>query len=185
MTSPPSISLAAIYGLFFRIGAFSFGGGLTGWVYREVVVARQWMEEEDFLSGVALSQITPGANIANICIFVGNRLRGASGAVSALLGLLSAPFFAVIGLLSIYETIQNIGWINAALDGTAAAAVGLLVLMAWRSGRRAGRTFSSAAIILATFVAVGVLRWPLVWVVLGLAPISVALAWPRGGRHAG
>lgn len=184
MSSPP-ITLLAIYGLFFRIGAFSFGGGLTGWVYREVVVARQWMEEEDFLSGLALSQITPGANIANICIFVGNRLRGTLGAICALLGLLSAPFFAVIGLLSIYETIQSIGWINAALDGTAAAAVGLLILMSWRSGRRAGAKVSSVAVILATFVMVGVLQWPLVWVVLGLAPISVALAWPRGDKHAG
>ncbi|MFD2265052.1 chromate transporter [Lacibacterium aquatile] len=185
ITPPPFISLLSIYTLFFKIGAFSFGGGLTGWVYREVVVARHWMEEEDFLSGLALSQIVPGANIANLCIFVGNRLRGTMGAAAALIGLLSAPFFIVIGLLSIYETIAAIGWIRAALDGTAAAAVGLLVLMAWRSGRKTGGRWSSIAVMAATFIAVGVMRWPLVWVVLVLAPISVALAWPRKDENAG
>jgi len=56
---PPSI--ADIFLVFLRIGLLSFGGGLTGWVYREAVLLRRWIDEDEFMSGVAMSQILPGS----------------------------------------------------------------------------------------------------------------------------
>ena len=63
------------------------------------------------------------------------------------------------------------------MDGLAAAAVGLILLVAVRGARRALVSIGPALVLLATFVAVGVLQWPLVPVVLVLAPLSVAWAW--------
>jgi chromate transporter len=179
MGSRQPVSLLSLFLIFLRIGAFSFGGGLTGWVYREVVQQRQWISETDFLSGLALSQILPGANVTNLSVYIGQKLRGTIGALTALFALLAVPFFVVIGAATIYARIADIGWIRAATDGVAAAAIGLLLLVGWRSARHAGRDIASVAVLIATFLAVGVLRLPLVPVVLCLAPISVAAAWMR------
>ena len=63
------------------------------------------------------------------------------------------------------------------MDGTAAAAIGLILLVAVRGARRSIASVGPALMLLATFIAVGVLQWPLVPVVLVLAPLSVAWAW--------
>src|SRR3982751_7016842 len=98
---PVPAGLLALFRVCAQIGLLSFGGGLTGWVHREVVVRRAWMTEQDFLSGVALGQILPGTNISNLLVYIGQRLHGGLGAVVALGGLLTGPFFAVIGLATI------------------------------------------------------------------------------------
>ena len=183
-TLNPPVRLSAIFFVFFRIGAFSFGGGLTGWVYREVVTQRAWMTEADFLSGLAVSQILPGANITNIAMYVGNRLRGTMGAFAAFFGLLLAPFFFVIGLYVIYGQVSDIAWVGISTDGIAAAAIGLLLITAWRSGKQSARNIAGFSVLAGTFVAVGLLRWPLLPVVFCVAPISILAAWLREKRDA-
>src|SRR5690349_4446173 len=98
----PRTSLAEIFLVFLRLGLLSFGGGLSGWVYREVVENRKWLAEADFLSGLALSQMMPGTNIGNLSVYIGMRLRRIAGAIAALFGLITGPFLAVLGLLAVY-----------------------------------------------------------------------------------
>lgn len=176
---PVPATLPALFTVFLRIGLLSFGGGLTGWIYQEVVARRGWLTEDDFLTGMALGQVLPGANVTNLAVYIGQRLRGPLGASAALTGLLAGPFFAVIALVLAYDRIAGLGWLHHAMDGVAAAAIGLLLLIGVKAtGRFRGRV-APLAVLAATFVAIGVLQWPLVPVVLGLAPVSVALAWPR------
>ena len=179
-----SVPLHSLFLVFFRIGLFSFGGGLSGWIYRDVVTLRCWMGHEEFLSGLALAQILPGANVTNLAIYIGQRLRGAVGAVAALSGLVVGPFFAVIGLVVAYDRIAGVEWIQDAMSGAAAAAIGLLLLVALAGARRASRSLAPLLILAATFICVGLLQWPLVPVVLCLAPISVFVAWPRRAHDA-
>jgi chromate transporter len=96
------VSLADLIGVFAKIGLLSFGGALSGWMYREIVVRRRWLTEEDFLSGLALGQIMPGANVANLSLYIGQRLRGGMGAAAALLGMLLPPMALVIVLAALY-----------------------------------------------------------------------------------
>ena len=75
----PSVSLLALYKLFFGVGLFSFGGGLTAWFHREVVLVRGWMTNDEFFSGYSLAQLietslisghfAEQSNRANIDIF--------------------------------------------------------------------------------------------------------------------
>jgi chromate transporter len=173
------VTIAAIFSVFFRIGLFSFGGGLTGWVYRDVVLMRGWLNEDEFLSGMAVSQILPGANIANLSIFVGQKLRGPLGATVALLGLLTAPFFAVIALASTYDLLKTLPNAETALDGVAAAAIGLILVVVGNGARRAARRPAAFIAFVATFVTVGLLHWPLLAVVVVVGPLSVLSAWLR------
>jgi chromate transporter len=175
--SIPHASLPSLFWLFFQIGAMSFGGGLMAWVYREVVEKRRWLPASDLMSGIALAQVLPGVNITNLSIYVGQRMRGALGATTCLIALLTAPFFWVIGLAAIYHQIEEISWAHAFMSGVATSAVGLVLSVTLKSIRTGVRGFGLIAILLGIFIGIGVLRWPLVPVVAVLAPISVVIAW--------
>ena len=181
--APARVPLLAILGVFARIGLMSFGGALSGWMHREIVVRRQWMEEEDFLSGLALGQIMPGANVANLSLYIGQRLRGGVGAVVALLGRLLPPMIVVLALGMLYERVAGILWLHRFIDGVAAAAIGLTIMVGIKASRRVERRLGPLAILLLLFVTVGVLRWPMVPVVICVTPASLLLAWlnPRRG----
>ena len=116
--SPARPRLAEIFMLFLRIGAVSFGGGMSAWIRREVVLKQGWLEDRQFLAGLALCQITPGANGVNIAIFTGSLLRGGLGACAAFFGLMAIPFVVLLVAGGVYfanqAAIRNAG-LGAAL----------------------------------------------------------------------
>ena len=179
------VPLLALYRVFFVLGLLSFGGGVSAWMHREVVQLRGWMTDEAFISGFALAQILPGVNSANLAVYIGQHLRGAIGAVVTVIGMLSGPFAVVIVAAVAYHRLVGLPGFAAATAGVAAVAVGMLLrlglTLAWRVPRRP----AAYAAMLATFIAVGVMKWPLVPVVFVVAPISIALAWPRRPKGAG
>ena len=179
------VPLRSIFRVFFIIGATSFGGGLTGWMHRETVLKRRWLGEEQFLSGLALGQVLPGANIINLSVYTGQKLRGAAGAAAAFFGLIFVPFFAVIGIASIYGTLRELSFAEAAMDGVAAAAIGMILIVAGRGIRHAWPRPEALVALGVTFVAVGLLHYSLLLVVAVVAPLSVAAAWYRGSRREG
>ncbi len=180
MNAPPPVSIFAIFLVFARIGLLSFGGGMSGWVYREIVQARGWLSEEEFLSGLSISQILPGTNVSNLSVYIGQKLRGGAGAVTAVFGLLVGPFFAVVGLASVYGALKVVPWVESVLDGVTAAALGLLILVCYKSVRRTTRRLPSIVAFLATFLCVAILRLPFIPVVVCVGAASVFVAWPRG-----
>ena len=167
----------AIFFLFLQIGLFSFGGGVLGWLYREVVEKRGWLRDTDFLGGLTVAQVMPGINVTNMAVYIGQRLRGVIGSAVAVVAILTGPFFFVIGLLMVYGQIQQISWAPNFMQGVATAAVGLFLSVGIKSIRKNIRGIGHYAVMLGIVVAVGILRWPMVPVVLCLAPVSVALAW--------
>lgn len=182
----PHVPLFAIYRVFFWIGVFSFGGGLVPWMQREIVTVRGWMKNEDFVPGIALAQVMPGVNSTNLAVFIGQHLRGLPGVLSALGGMLTGPFFIMIGATMVYQQILDIKPLQIAMTGVAAAAIGMIL----RTGIGAVHLsltsgVVSIVIMLATFVMIGVLKWPLLWVVAVMTPLSIAAAWPRktGGAN--
>jgi chromate transporter len=178
----PQASLGAIFILFFQIGAMSFGGGLMAWAYREVVEKRHWLRPGEAMSGIALAQVLPGINITNFAVYVGERMRGFVGSATAVVGLLTVPFFAVIGLAAVYEQLAAISWVHHFMDGVAVSAVGLVLSVSLKSAKATIRGIGPIAVLVATVVAVGILRWPLVETALVLAPVSIAIAWFRPRR---
>ena len=175
--APPGATLPALFWIFFQIGALSFGGGLSAWIFREIVTKRGWMKDADFHTGLALSQVLPGVNNVNMALHVGQRLRGAIGAFICVFAMILAPFFFIIGLATIYDQVKDIAWMQDMLDGAAAAAVGLLVSVAARSAYGTFRGILPYAIAIAFIVTIGLLRWPMIPVVLCLAPLSVMFTW--------
>jgi chromate transporter len=174
------VSLASIAAVHAKIGLQSFGGGMSGLFFQQVVLKQGWMSEEEFLSGLAVSQILPGVNVTNLAVYIGYNLRGLAGAAVAFTGLLIFPFFIVIGCGLVYERLISFGWVTPALDGITAAAIGLLLMLVLRGARQAGnRGIGSILVLAATAIGVGVLRLPLLLVVAVMVPVSIGLAWQR------
>jgi chromate transporter len=180
-----AIPLAALFVAFLRLGLMSFGGGTDGWVYRDIVERRHWLGEREFAAGVAFSRVMPGSGGVNLTVHVGRLLRGAPGAVVAALGLISGPLLVVIGLAVLYARLAGSPAVHAVLAGAAAAAVGLTLATGLKIAWRGDRSLAPLAITGATVLAVGVLRWPMVPVILGLAPVSIGLALAQTRRHGG
>ena len=174
------IGLPAIFAAFFWLGVTSFGGNTSAWLYYQIVQRRHWVTDAEFLSDVALGRIAPGSGGVNLTVQVGQRLRGGAGAATAVVGLLSGPLVIVLALAAAYT---RIGWspaVHAVLDGIAAAAIGLTFATGLKLLPSGSARLGPLAVTLATVLCVGVLRWPMLPVVLGLAPISIGLALVQG-----
>src|SRR3954470_1115293 len=172
------VRLREIADMYLRIGMLSFGGGLIAWVHRHAVERRKWLRDQEFLSGLALCQILPGPTMANMALYLGTHLRGVRGALTAWLSLLGPPSIAILFIFAAYDHIRGLPPLQAALDGVAATAVGLNIATGIRVARRRGDVLS-LVIAAVVFVGVAILHWPMLWVVLGAAPVSLALAWNR------
>ena len=174
------IGLPAIFAAFFWLGVTSFGGNTAAWLYYQIVQRRHWVTDAEFLSDVALGRIAPGSGGVNLTVQVGQRLRGGAGAATAVVGLLSGPLVIVLSLAAAYT---RIGWSPAAhavLDGIAAAAIGLTFATGLKLLPSGSARLGPLAVTLAIVLCVDVLRWPMLPVVLGLAPISIGLALVQG-----
>ena len=172
--SPTALGL---FFIFARIGLTSFGGGLSGWFLREFVQARKWMTEEEFFNGLAISQALPGVNIKNLAIWIGYRMLGPKGAVAGFLGIIVPPGIVIVLLGTLFATLMRFDATHLLLEGAAAAAVGLSLSMGLTAAWRVPRKVIPVVLMVATFVAIGILHWPLIWTVLGTGSVSVALSY--------
>jgi chromate transporter len=154
-------------------------GGVLAWSRRIIVQRRGWLSAEEFNEQLALCQVLPGGNIVNFAIMYGRRCAGLAGSLAALVGLIGPPVLLMILAGTLYRRYGDLPALHGVFAGLAAAAAGLLIAT---SMQMVGATIKDRlrpghVIAAATFVAAGVLRLPLLWVVVAIAPVSVALAW--------
>jgi chromate transporter len=171
-------SLSELFFGFLTVAMSGFGGVLP-WARRVFVERRQWLDEREFAEALALCQFLPGPNIVNMGVIIGARFHGAAGAVMAVAGLVGAPLLIMMACGALYARYGDLELLRGTLAGLAAGAAGLLVAMAVKMTMPLIRDGKVAPLIfaLAGFVAVGLLRLPLYWVVLVLAPLSIGWAW--------
>lgn len=146
---------------------------------REFVIQRRWVSEDEFLSGLALSQAFPGINVVNLSIWIGYRLRGGAGAFAASMGMVVPAMMVAIGMAAVFSLLNDSPSVHYALAGIAAAAIGLSLEMGVHAAKRAVNGILPILIMAATFVAIFVFEISLIWVVLCAAPCSIAVAWFR------
>jgi chromate transporter len=163
---------------FFKVTISGFGGVLA-WARREFVIVRRWMTPDEFNELFALCQFLPGPNIVNFSIIYGHRIHGWAGAAAGATGLIVPPVVLMIVAGMLYSRFGDLPVLRGGLSGLAAAAAGLLIATSVQMAEPLFRKRQVRGILLAgaALVAVGVMQWPLLWVILVLAPISIALSW--------
>ena len=179
----PRIGVGRIFAAFVRLGATSFGGGTAGWLHREMVLRRRWLDDPTFLAMLGIGQVLPGSNGIKLTVLIGQRLGGVAGAAAALFGLLVVPFAIVLIIGGLYSGLGGHGLVHAMLDGVAAIVVGLTFATGLRGLVHGAPGPTGLMIAGATVLAVAVLRWPILPVIAGLAPISIGLALAESRRR--
>jgi chromate transporter len=171
--------------VFNRMALQGFGGVLAV-AQRELVDRERWLTTAQFLELLSLGQVLPGPNIINMALIIGDRFLGWRGAAAALAGLLCLPLVIVLLLAVLYRETMSQPIVAGALRGMGAVAAGLVIGTALKlagslSHNPLGRPVA-AGLALLTLLAIGIWRWPMVGVVLGLGGASVAVAWWRLGK---
>jgi chromate transporter len=179
---PHPIGVGRIFAAFLRLGCTAFGGNMAGWLHRDIVVRRGWIDDRTFLADFAMGQAIPGSNGIKLTVQIGQRLHGALGAAAALVGLLTVPFAIALALGALYAGFGEHGILHAMLDGVAAAVVGLTFATGLHTAVHGSPGPAALAVCAATVLGVGVMRWPLLPVFAVLAPISIVLALISGHR---
>jgi chromate transporter len=176
--SPAQPTLSELLRAFVGVSLSGFGGALP-WARRMIVERRRWMTTQEFNEAFALSQFLPGPNTINFAVVFGARFAGAPGAAVAAIGLIGPPLVIVTGLAFLYERYGDIATLGHMLAGMAAAAAGLLisVIAGMAAPLFTQRWGAGTLVAILAFIGVAIMHWPLPYVFVGLAPISIAFAW--------
>ena len=178
-SSPPS--LLALFVAFAKMSLAGFGGVLV-WARRGIVDQHKWMTADEFNETFALCHFLPGPNIVNLTFVFGSRFRGIAGGIAAFTGLLGPPALIVSVLAALYQRYGEIDALRRILAGVACAAIGLMLAVVFKMMmpliRR--RDLVGLLVLIAVFIAIGVLRLPLPTVLLVAIPVSIAITfWMR------
>ena len=170
------VTRTALFMGFLSIGLRGFGGVLP-WARLMIVEERRWLTEAEFAELYSLCNLLPGPNVVNVSVALGARFHGVSGSVAAFTGLMAMPLLIVLALGALYEQYRTLPALEPLLHNLRATAAGLVLAAGCKMARPYVRKKLAVAVALVAFVAVGLLHWPLVWVVPALVPMSLLLHW--------
>ena len=175
--------LLTMFGSFFKIGLFTFGGGyaMVPIIQREVIDRRGWVDRDEFVELLTLAQSAPGPIALNTSVFVGYKMRGYAGALAALLGVV-VPAFTVILIVAIYfaQFRENV-YVNAAFKGMRPAVVALIVspIVSLSRGMGAWKYVLAAAVALFVWWS-GVSP---IWLIIVAAAVGIAVELSNSRKH--
>ena len=160
-------------------------GGVLAVVQRELVDKKKWLSREEFIEDWAVAQVMPGPNVINLGLMLGDRYFGLTGALTAMAGLLLFPLIVVLVLAILFAGIADMPQAQGALRGMSAVAAGLITgtglkLIPALKTNVLGIPIS-ALIAVMIFIAIALLRLPLVWVLLTMGLVVCGLAYHRLG----
>lgn len=167
--------LLNLFWTFFKIGAFTFGGGwaMISIIEREIVDRHRWLDRNEFLDLLAIAQAMPGILAVNIAVVVGDKLHSARGSVCAALGTIM-PSFMIILTIAMFlspETITGNPTLTAIFKGIRPAVVALIIAPVVTTFRRSGLGWKlawiPALVALAVWSKIPFVSNPIVWIVAG------------------
>jgi len=175
------VPLVALFTAFLIVSLCGFGGGIV-WARRIAVETRRWISDREFADIVSLCQFMPGPNIVGIAVCVGAKVRGTIGTIAALCGFLVIPWGVGLSLGVLFLKYAHLTVLRNILGGIAATAAGLLIATGMRllmphRRRPAALVFAGLA-----FGLMAIAKLPLLAVLVGLVPLSIAVAGMENPR---
>ncbi|MBE6565396.1 MAG: chromate transporter [Ruminococcaceae bacterium] len=147
-------TLWKVFLTFFKIGAFTFGGGyaMIPFIQRETVEKHGWISDDDILEIVAIAESTPGPIAINSATFVGYRTCGVWGSFCATFGVV-LPSFVIISLISaLLSEFQDIKWVQYAFFGIRAGVLALVLKALWGMYKKCKKNIFSYCVMAFAFV---------------------------------
>jgi chromate transporter len=133
-----AVPLSGIFWSFFKIGAFTFGGGwaMIPLIRKELVSNKKWLDDSEFVDVLAIAQSGPGPIAVNTATVTGLKMRGLPGAFAAVLGSTLPSFLVIFALATVLVRFRNSGVLEAIFTGMRPAIFGLLVSATWQVGKK-------------------------------------------------
>ena len=159
---------------FFKIGAFTLGGGyaMIPIIQSEVVDKHKWIDKEEFLDLIAIAQSCPGVFAINISTFIGYKMRKEKGAICSALGTALPSFMIILLIAMCVHRFMDIPWIAAMFNGIRPAVVALIAVPTFNLAKSANITLANCWI--------PILSALLIWA-MHVNPIFVIIAAGVGG----
>ena len=164
--------LFTIYFAFFKVGAFTFGGGLAmmPMLQKELIEKKQWLTEEELIDYYAVGQSTPGIIAVHVATFVGYKRAGILGGIFGTLGIISPSLIIIMILANLINSISDYPIVQKALTGINVAVAALLTSVIINFAKKTIKNVWNAIFMLISFLLIFALKVPSFIVILfGLA----------------
>lgn len=160
---------------FFKIGAFTFGGGyaMIPLIQAETVENKKWITDEDILDIVAIAESTPGPIAINTATFVGQKVAGVLGSVAATLGIV-APSFIIIYIISFFlRQFEEIKAVKYAFEGIRAGVLALIVKAVISMYKQSPKGIVAYVIMLSAFIIPAFLNVSVIYALIGAGLVGL------------
>jgi len=166
--------LHEIFWSFFKIGTFTIGGGyaMIPLMEKELVERRKWLSREDFMDTLTVAQALPGVFAVNMATSIGSRLRGFSGAATAIAGNILMPVLIILGFASGFAALKGNVVVEAVFKGIRPGCVALIAAPVFNMAKTAKVSWRNCWIPVAATL--------LIWL-LGVSPVWIIIAAIAGG----
>ncbi|NLW23215.1 MAG: chromate transporter [Tissierellia bacterium] len=153
---------------FFKIGAFTIGGGyaMIPIIQKEVVDNKKWVEEDKFLDAIAIAQGSPGPIAVNISIYLGYELKGLKGALTCMLGTILPSFLIILLIATVFFQFRNNPLIEKVFLGVRPAVVALIASAVYKLTKRSKLGLNKLFISLLTLLAIVFLKISPIYLIL-------------------
>ncbi|MBP9988996.1 MAG: chromate transporter [Ruminococcus sp.] len=154
---------------FFKIGAFTFGGGyaMIPLIQKEVVDNKKWLDNDDILEIIAIAESTPGPIAINSATFVGYRVAGFFGALLATAGVV-IPSFVIISIISFVLTkFEHLRAVRYAFIGIRAGVLALIIKALWSMYKQCEKNAIAYIIMAAAFILAAFIKINVIWIIIG------------------
>lgn len=165
----PAYTLRQLILYFLKLGTIGFGGpvALVGYMHRDLVEKRKWIEEEDYKEGLALAQLAPGPLAAQLAIYLGYVHYRVIGATLAGIAFVLPSFLMVLGIGYAYVKAGGLPWMQAVFYGIGAAVIGIIAISSYKLSRKSlGKDWLLWAIAIVMAVTTFVTEKEILWLIL-------------------
>ena len=164
-----------LFSSFFKIGAFTFGGGwaMISLLEEDIVNKHKWLEKEEFIDNLAIAQSLPGIMAVNVAIAVGYKLNKIWGSIFAVLGTILPAFMIILAIAMFLtpDTIKNNETLTRIFKGIRPAVVALILSPVFTTARSAKISWKNAwipiAISLLIWSNIPVVSSPILYILIG------------------
>ena len=173
-----TVSIWQIFSEFLVIGAISFGG-VVPYLRSSLVTKRRWIDDQEFVEMLSISQSLPGLNATNMAVLVGEKLHGFMGSVVAIVGMCLPGGALMYAVGVFYHSHGDHVWATAGLKGVAAAAVGLILFTVVGLSKNALCHKVDFIFIAVTVLAINRLHWSVPRALIIVGTLAILFHYPR------
>ena len=174
-----------LFWIFFKIGAFTFGGGyaMIPLIEKEVAENKKWVTNEDVLDIVAIAESTPGPISINAATFIGWKLSGRVGAFFATLGVVLPSFLCILAISYVLHQFERVQAVKYAFFGVRAGVLALIIKALSTMFKQCPKDLTAYILMAAAFAAVAFFNVSVLLVIASCAAVGLAATLLAAGKE--